>query len=87
MDRFTYQVNNKETKKVLAYSLRTDVSRLSAIQRLGRFEDNVESMKKMQQNTIDDMYDTGFYNGIEYCLSLLESREANYREIPRKADC
>ena len=83
MERFTYQVTNKETKKVLAYSLRTDVSRLNAIQRLGRFEDNVESMKKMQQNTIDDMYDTGFYNGIEYCLSLLENREANYREIPR----
>lgn len=83
MERFTYQVTNKETKKVLAYSLRTDVSRLSAIQRLGKFEDNVESMKKMQQNTIDDMYDTGFYNGIEYCLSLLENREANYREIPR----
>lgn len=86
MDRFTHRVTNKETKKVLAYSLNTDVSRLNAIQRLGRFEDNMELMNKMKENTIDDVYDTGFYNGIEYCLSLLENREASYRDIPHKAD-
>lgn len=42
-------------------------------------EEKIAFIKKMQQNTIDDKYDTGFYNGIEYCLSVLEDREAEYR--------
>ena len=41
-------------------------------------------MKKMQQNTIGDEYDTGFFNGIEYCLGLLEGREENYRKFNKK---
>ena len=44
-------------------------------------EEKIELIKKMQQNTIDDQYDTGFYNGIEYCLSILENREADYRQF------
>ena len=43
------------------------------------YEVKIEFIKKMQQNTVDDVYDDGFYNGIEYCLSVLEDREANYR--------
>lgn len=42
-------------------------------------EEKIEFIKKMQQNTVDDTYDNGFYNGIEYCLSVLEDREAEYR--------
>ena len=42
-------------------------------------EEKIEEIKKMQQNTVDDEYDTGFYNGIEYCLSVLEERKANYK--------
>lgn len=42
-------------------------------------EEKIEFMKKMQHNTIDDQYDDGFYNGIEYCLSVLENREEKYR--------
>ena len=42
-------------------------------------EEKIELIKKMQQNTINDKYDDGFYNGIEYCLSVLEDRVAEYR--------
>ena len=47
-------------------------------------KEKIEFMKKLQQNTIDDQYDTGFYNGIEYCLSVLENREANYRPFKKQ---
>ena len=43
-------------------------------------EEKIEFIKKMQKNTIDDRYDTGFYNGIEFCLSVFENREAEYRK-------
>lgn len=42
-------------------------------------EEKIKFIKNMQKNTIDDEYDNGFYNGIEYCLSVLEEREAEYR--------
>lgn len=47
-------------------------------------EEKIEFIHNMQNNTIDDEYDTGFYNGIEYALSVLENREAVYREFKRK---
>ena len=47
-------------------------------------EEKIELMKSMQQNTIDDEYDTGFFNGIEYCLGLLEDREENYKQFKKK---
>lgn len=43
-------------------------------------EEKIEFIRNMQKNTIDDEYDTGFYDGIEYCLSVLEDREAKYRK-------
>lgn len=47
-------------------------------------EEKVEFIRNMQNNTIDDEYDIGFYNGIEYALSVLENREAVYKEYKRK---
>ena len=44
-------------------------------------EEKIEFMNNMKKNTIDDKYDKGFYNGIEYCLSLLEDREASYKSV------
>ncbi len=43
-------------------------------------EEKIELMKSIQKNTVDDEYDNGYFNGIEYCLSLLENREAEYRK-------
>jgi hypothetical protein len=39
----------------------------------------LETLKSHQEHTIDDIYDEGYYNGIELALSLLENREAKYR--------
>lgn len=47
-------------------------------------EEKFELMRKMQQNTIDDEYDTGFFNGIEYCLALLEGRDEQYRQFKKR---
>lgn len=47
-------------------------------------EEKIEFIKKMQQNTADDTYDNGFYNGIEYCLSVLEDREAEYKPFRKQ---
>ena len=47
-------------------------------------EEKIEFIRNMQKNTIDDEYDTGFYNGIEYCLSVLEEREAIYKQYKNK---
>lgn len=49
------------------------------VKREKTLEEKIQFIKNMQKNTIDDDYDDGFYNGIEYCLSVLENREANYR--------
>ncbi len=37
----------------------------------------------MQNNVVNDQYDDGFYNAIEYCLSILENKEAKYRHISK----
>lgn len=49
-------------------------------------KEKIEFIRNMQNNTIDDEYDTGFYNGIEYALSVLENREAVYKEYKRKSE-
>lgn len=52
---------------------------IQALDESKNLDEKVEFMKKMQKATIDDEYDKGFYNGIEYCLALLENREEQYR--------
>ena len=46
-------------------------------------DEKIEFIRNMQKNTIDDEYDTGFHNGIEYCLSVLEEREAIYKQYKK----
>lgn len=41
-------------------------------------------LKNKQKNTVDDIYDDGFYNGIETALALLENREPVFRDYKRK---
>ena len=48
-----------------------------------KLKDKIESMHAMQNNTIDDAYDNGFFNGIEYCLSLFENRKPIYKPFKK----
>lgn len=43
----------------------------------------IDILKHQQANTIEDIYDEGFYNGIELALSLFENREANFKYTVR----
>ena len=47
-------------------------------------KNNIKAMHDMQHNTDEDIYDKGFYNGIEYCLSCLEKRDAQYKSFSKK---
>ena len=79
-------IKRQDAIDVVGQLYRYESDRMTALQELPTIdlEDKIEMMKKMQQNTIDDEYDTGFFNGIEYCLGLLEGREENYRKFNKK---
>ena len=55
-------------------------------QQKDKLEDKIKFIHDMKNHTIDDEYDVGFYNGIEYALSILENREAVYKEYKKIED-
>ena len=44
----------------------------------------ITTLKAQQNNTIDDLYDEGFYNGLEMALSLLEDRDPVFKWTARR---
>lgn len=44
----------------------------------------IKTLKAQQDNTIDDLYDEGFYNGLEMALSLLQDRDPIFKWDTRR---
>lgn len=46
-------------------------------------EEKIKLIHNMQICTLSDEYDIGFYNGLEYALSVLKNRKSVYKEIQK----
>lgn len=44
----------------------------------------IKSVQKAVQSCTEDEYTIGYYNGLEYVLSLFEKREPNYKMYENK---
>jgi hypothetical protein len=44
----------------------------------------LKEMKAVQAQNLTDGYMIGMYNGMEYCISLIEEREPEYVDVTEK---
>ncbi len=51
-----------------------------AVDELGRLEDIFEFLKEHQKHTLEDLYDRGYYNGLEFAIAKYENREPNFKD-------
>jgi hypothetical protein len=44
----------------------------------------IDLLEIQRQSALNDFYNLGLYNGMEFCLSVLQKREPKYLEIINK---